>query len=218
MSYPGNVYFQPPSFTTLKGASVPASFALTRVGQAITMYSATNISNSDNFGGGYIAAPATPYCAIANLVLNQGDYVNTSYTHSPTVLTCFGFYDGTKLVTLCPVYNNGDTMGIDVYEWSGTSAIASGVFGQRFASGQPSTMMNWQMIQDDGTNIKFYMAMDGTNNVQPSQWVLLYSQSRTAYLSAPTNICWGMDVTSAGNTSASPPVYCTLNSFQTVAL
>ena len=211
MSYRGQVWV-PPSNATLNNLNIVTGASITTVGSSKVLYAPGK--SGDNFVGQYATAPATPYCAIFNISQNQGDYVSAAYAQQ-SMLCGAGFYDGTKIVGLFAVWSNNATMRLDVYEWSSVSAIASGVWGQSFSSGQPSANINWFMIRDDGTSIYFYIATDGMNGAPPTHWVKCYSQARTSYLANVNNVCWGCDT---NGSSSDAPTYATLNSFQTVAL
>jgi len=166
-----------------------------------------------NVVGQYVGAPATPYCIIANLANNQGDYVSSSYVDEK-IMFGIGFYDGTKLVVMTANYSSTVTMSLAVGEYATVSSTPTSVFGQSFATGHPSGMLQWFQIRDDGTNIYFYIAFDGGES-QPLHWVKLYSQARTSYLANVNNVGWFCD--SNGSASGNP-TYLTLNSWQTVAL
>lgn len=165
-------------------------------------------------GGGKIAAPATPYCTIANIVCNQGDYVSSSYTQEP-IGYGLGFTDGTKYIFVSANWGSATTMNVKVYECATNASTASSVFGQAFTSGQPTGSITWFQVRDDGTSIYFYIATENDGETQPKHWVKLYSQLRTSYLSAVTSICYIYYVT---GTATGPNTYLTVNSWQTVAL
>jgi hypothetical protein len=211
MSHTGQV-FRPPTNVTFSNLNLLTGAVATKVGETVTLY--VPAATGTNLEGQYVAAPATPYCLIANLVSSQGDYVSASYTAEP-VNYGIGFYDGTKLVWIRANWSSSITMGLFVTESATVSAITADVFGNAYSTGQASGLIRWFMIQDDGTNISFYIAMDADNLTQPHHWVKLYSQARTSYLANVNNICWLCD----SNTSASSaPNYLTLQSWQTVAL
>lgn len=190
----------------------------TVTGQVMSVVGGSTIlyapSSSEQNIGYYIPAPPTPYSIIMNLALNQGDYVSASWGSDRTVLYGPYFYDGTKFVMMQCVFNNTDTMGIDIYECS-NNTTASIVFGRRLSSGQPSSLINWLQVVDDGTNIYFYVAMDGNNTSPPSHWVQIYSQARTSYLSNVNYVGWG---SLNNNNIDEAPLYLTLNSWQVINL
>jgi len=213
MSYRGNVWV-PPNNSTFTNLNLQTGSSITNVGSGKALF--YQPVTGDNIQGQQFTAPATPYCVIGNLVCNQGDYVSASYTNDRSIMFGLGFYDGTKAVWGGANWNSAsDTMGYNIYHWSNLSTVAATQFGQRFASGQPTGMIQWFQVRDDGTNIYFYIAMDGTSGNPPTHWVKIYSEARTSYLSAPTYIIWAADDSFA---TAATPAYFTLNSWQVVAL
>lgn len=220
MSYSGKVFVSPvdTSFTTLNAV---AGTVIENVANSTVLYS-PDINISSEVIGQYIAAPTAPYCTIMNISSNPGDYCSTTYSgDEQTILYGCGFYDGTKLLFMtmnwCGSTTNSyqDTMGMNIYEMTNVSTLGSNVYGQRFTTGYPSASVNWMQIQDDGTNLTFYIATDAGPAQQPTHWVKLYSQARTSYLSSPTNVFWGMMI---GGTSSCVPYYSTLNSWQIIPL
>ena len=171
-------------------------------------------ATANGVGGAKIAAPATPYCTIANIVCNQGDYVSSSITQKP-IGYGLGFTDGTKYIFVCATWGSAVTMEVNVYECATSASTASSVFGQTFTGGQPTGSVTWFQVRDDGTSIYFYIATENDGETQPKHWVKLYSQLRTSYLSAVTSICYIYYVTGV---ASGPNTYLTVNSWQTVAL
>jgi hypothetical protein len=211
MSYRGQVWV-PPSNTSFTNRNFSGLAAATTVGSSIAMV--TTPAANDNLVGQTIAAPSTPYCIIASVACNQGDYVSTGYTTPRTNLFGLGFYDGTKAIVGMAAFANNATMRYDVYEWTNVSTINTAVFGQSYASGQPTANLQWFQVRDDGTNIYFYVAMDG-GQTQPTHWVKTYQQARTSYLANVNNVGW---FGYTGNLNTGQPNYYTLNSWQAVAL
>lgn len=214
MAYTGSTFFQPTAttFTNLNIAGVTGA-AATKVGDAITLY--VPPKSGHNIVGQYVAAPATPYCTIANFVLSQGDWVSSSYTQEQMIYG-IGFYDGTKLIMMAATFTGAVTMSLTINEYATVTSTPTTVFGSNISAGQPSSMVRSFQIQDDGTNIHFSMALDGNQGLhQPYQWVQLYIQARTSFLSAVTNVFFGVDSNGSNSGTYS---YATLNSWQTVAL
>lgn len=205
MSNPGSLLFPTNnlSFTNLNFISGAASAI---AGTSTTLYIP---STTTNIVGQYMAAPATPYCLIANVACNMGDYNAATNTVSFGI----GFYDGTKLVSLLAQWSSTVTMGLQVYESADVTHLTTSVFGSTAAAGQPTGTLQWFQIQDDGTNIKFLISTDAAGLEDSTHWVQVYTQARAAYLSAPTNIFWG-----GCNQSSGSKMYLTLNSWQTVSL
>jgi hypothetical protein len=213
MGFKGQVWV-PPANTSFTNLNTNSLLTTSVVGNNNVIFN-LNTHSGDNLIGQYISAPATPYCAIMNLECNPGDYNGTGYSNQPTVLFGAGFYDGTKAVTMFMDWaSSSNTMGVNIYQWSTTTNISSGVFGQRYASGYPTGNISWFQVRDDGTNIYFYISTDGVTT-QPTHWVKLYQQARTSYLSSPSKVGWFSDANGSGTTS---PTYYTLNSWQTVGL
>lgn len=206
MSYSGQIYVPPinTTFTALNSASI------TTVGDRYAMSVPAQSANTDNVVGGYVAAPAAPYCLIANVIINPGDYTNQ--TNPGSVFNGVGFYDGTKLLYLNCTFNSTHA-GINVTSYSSVHQAVANLSGNFYSGGYPSDTINWFQLRDDGTNIYFYIATDAGNE-PPTHWVKIYSQGRSAYLSAPTNIFWAADA----QINAVASAYLTLNSWQTVSL
>lgn len=212
MSYNGQIWV-PPNGTSFTNLNFITGTTKTTSGPTITLYVPPPASG-DNLVGGYVAAPATPYCAIACLNQNIGDYTSGSYGQQ-TMLAGLGFYDGTKAILAMNRWSTTESMGQAVYEWTNTSTINTKVMGQSFADGWPTSRNTWFQVVDDGTNIYFFVASDDGSQRPPTQWAQIYQQARTSYLANVNNICWGCD--SNGSTS-DVPTYLSLLSFQTVGL
>jgi hypothetical protein len=208
MSYEGLLYV-PPSNTSFTNLNFITGATVSTVGNQLDFFSPSKSGN--NVVGQYVAAPATPYCTIAKIVNNQGDYVSASYTNT-TMTYGLGFYDGTKLVAMQASYSNTITMSLRVNTFATTTSTPTTVFGQDYADGQG--LISWFQIRDDGTNIYFYVAMDD-GETQPTHWVKLYQQARTSFLTAVTNVCYMINATGG---AADNNNYLTIQSWQTVAL
>jgi hypothetical protein len=114
------------------------------------------------------AAPATPYSVIARIEPLIGG-VNTSQ------LCGLLFSDGTKLVTLAVT----SAAMARVTRWNNTGSYSA---DSLVRVGRPA---GWFKIEDDGTNLKYYVGNDGEN------WILMFSQARGNFLSTgPTHIGW----------------------------
>lgn len=197
------------SFTSLNGGS------FSKCGNSVILDVVVQAANAHSIVGAYVSAPAAPYCVIMNICNNQGDQANVA-RGGDTCSWGTGFYDGTKLVMMSWQYRGSSTtvsMANYVTEFSNVNTASSTVFGSASPTGYPSNNVNWMQVRDDGTNIYFYVATDGKYQ-QPSHWAQVYSQSRTAYLSAPTYVFWGADAIS----NQINYTYLTLNSWQQVAL
>jgi hypothetical protein len=96
----------------------------------------------------------------------------------------FGYYDGTKLQVFRLA--NGNTAGqynITVDQWANNTTYSTSV--KTSGIGFPGRA--WLKVRDDGTNIHYAVSSDGANFID------MYSAARAAYLSAPTNVCYGAD-------------------------
>lgn len=208
MSFNGYNLF-PPAATTFTNLNFISGTAVSSVGSNQVLY--IPAATGDNVVGQYVAAPSTPYCLIANLVANQGDQNNTAYTN----VTAYGigFYDGTKLQGIFSEWASGTSQRLSILSFNSVSSLNSATWGNKSQGGQPTGMMNWFQIRDDGTNIYYYVAMDGTNGSIPTHWVKLYQASRLTFLANVNNICYWCD-----SNSNSTPTYLTLQSWQTLSL
>lgn len=210
MSYSGQIW-SPPQYTSFTTLNAIAGTNITSVGNNIVLYAPP--ATGDNVVGQYITAPSTPYCIIANLVCNPGDNAGASAPQS--IVYGLGFYDGTKLIWGGSRWAAGNTgMDTPIFEFANVSTLSARVFSSAYVEGYPVAMLQWFQVRDDGTNIYFYISTDAGPN-PPSNWVKLYSQARTSYLTSPSKVFWGCDTNSSASNSGT---YLTLNSWQSFAL
>lgn len=206
-----NLNFNPQS-TTTNIATAGNSIALGLI--------QSTSNNTDHVIGQYVAAPATPYCVIANISMNQGDMAG--FSNFATKVYGIGFYDGTKAVTSVSAWNspNPATMLGGVFEWTNVNSISNVIDYTRKTSGFPTGTLNWIQIEDDGTNIKFFYGCDGTPTKAPTHWAQYYTQGRTSFLSNVNYICYMTDF--AGNSivgsTGFQDSYLTLKSWQIIKL
>lgn len=133
-------------------------------------------SAGDNIRGQEISAPSTPWSiTIAMAPLIPGALNNYALA---------GLYvsDGTKLVTAAVSNANyGSLAGFGVATFSSVSAYNSTVSAPGISLGLPFLILK---VLNDGTNLKWYTSIDGTN------FVLLYTSTVTNYLSAASFVGW----------------------------
>lgn len=208
MSYSGNV-LTPTNNLSFSNLNLITNSTTAQVGGSTILY--IPAKTGDNLTAQYVAAPATPYCLIANVVCNQGDYNTNNNTN--TIVYGIGFTDLTKSVLLAMDWNNTTSSRMAVYNFPTVTSVGVLAGNNSMASGQPTSLVNWFQIRDDGTNIYFYIALDGMEGAPPTMWVKLYQESRTAHLASPSNIFWGADSNGTGAAT-----FLTLNSWQTVPL
>ena len=151
--------------------------------------------SGDNFTTIMQAAPSTPYTVCAKIHVT-----GFSYPYFSGGL-CLGDSNG-KIVDF--------TFGIDVnslcltsQNWNSHTSYSSRSLTW-YLGGAP---MGYLKVTDNGTNLIFYVSMDGVNFVQ------FYSESRTAFLSSPTLI----GILCGSNDSAGHPVALGCDWFRKVA-
>lgn len=210
MSYNGQIWV-PPISNNFTNVNFNTGATANSVNNAIELY-VPKASGSNNLIGQSYNAPSTPYCAIANIDTNIGNFdPNTN-----SIIIDFGFYDGTKFVLFQTEFgpiNGGETLRYGIIRYSNTTTFSATQYGYTiYPSGYAGSAIRWIQIRDDGTNIYFYIASDG-GETQPKHWVKLYQEARTTYLSNVNKIFWGCNSYFNGCNT-----YLTLNSFQTISL
>lgn len=126
--------------------------------------------------------PATPWTIQAKLKMFYPSFLN--YANAGIVLS-----DGTKLITFS---FSGQTapVSFQVVHFDSETNFASTPYG-----GINYGFNEWMYmsVQDDGTNLHFMVSPDGVN------WITLYSESRTAWLSGgPSLVGLGVDAEAGG--------------------
>ena len=155
--------------------------------------------------GLYRAAPGSPpYSFIARMRYDDSGLISALETGSVGFATIAS-----------PVVGWRDSSGgflcffMDNYEGGGTTVTVAVVYATAFGGTFTSPLSQgagifavarrgWISfkIQNDGTNLKFYLSIDAQN------WVLLYSETITAHLANAANVFWGGLIYSGGPTVA----------------
>jgi hypothetical protein len=154
-------------------------------------------SASSNFlTGQRIAAPgSTPYSFVARI--NQdcsGIITSLVQTGGGTPGTAndagfaVGFSDGTKYVVMMVWLQGTSTPApvIEITEWSSSTSVNTSVLTlNNWNMAQFYTSDLWLKIRNDGTDLYFFISIDGNN------WYYIYKSTITNYLSAATDVFWG---------------------------
>jgi hypothetical protein len=142
------------------------------------------------------AVPSTPYsfkALVANV--NAGMIANESANY-PFGIALLGWSDGTKITAFGLYYdpNTGDPTGLrlGVFHMSAlTGASSSVVWGTIQCPANPV----WLKLFDDGTDLYFGLSFDGDS------YLTLYSEARTSYLSAVSDVVFGCSALDANTYS-----------------
>lgn len=161
-------------------------------------YLVGNNLNNESFGAQYRASPgSTPYSFTARMVFDAsgiiGQAVYGNALSGPSILTgaCIGFRDsGGKYIVfgVLPYEGTPQTFVSVAYFNSSVSyntnlaAISNMALMTPLSSLRDLTLK----IKNDGTNINFYISVDGGQN-----FALFYSEAITAHLADAANVCWG---------------------------
>lgn len=149
-------------------------------------------SNSDFLSLNYRAAPgSTPYSFTVRMQSEPSGIIETITQGGAGTINnggfALGFSDGTKYLVLTLDYSSGNYYLIAT-EWNtstsvNTSPVAVDLAPNVIFAG-PGAL--WFRIRNDGTHLYLQISLDG------NRWYTFYSQTITAFLSAATNVCWGM--------------------------
>lgn len=135
-----------------------ASYVTPVVADGVTGLTISAASNTSRQGmyGLRKTAPSTGNKRVTALIA-----LNWNWTQA-TVTSAIGYTDGTKLQTFeIASYNGTRGPTLQVSNWSGIQTYVTSPFGS--ANTVNCSCLMWMQLQDDGTNIKFRIAMDGGN-------------------------------------------------------
>jgi hypothetical protein len=106
----------------------------------------------DNVRGLTQVAPTPPYTRTGLLAANP-------YGSQSNTLALFGWYDGTKLQTLCFGFSNGAPQ-FRVVQWNNVSSYNGDSTTPLIWAGGPAM---WLQLKDDGSTVYFNASYDGVN-------------------------------------------------------
>ena len=183
------------TWTTLNatGATISektASGGLTRILNVKSVAGAS--SGAPNIQGVYKTAPSTPYRIVCGWLPST---LPLQYPFSG-----FGFYDGTKLLSIIYVPSStGSTVRIVVAQHNSVTSLSSEPYSiVTYMMGGMGPI--WFAWENDGTNLKAQISSDTVN------WNTIYSQAVGAWLANRDNLYFGVsnnEISSAYNTIAS---------------
>ena len=167
----------------------------------------SNSTNSDFLTMAYMAAPgSTPYSFTARVVCESSGLIESITRGSIAVGNNIGFAIGWRdgsgkyVVLMVESYNSSPYWYVLASQWSSFSSVNASPLTLTFA-GEANLLAPggcWFKIQNDGTNLNFYISIDGKN------FALVYTQTITHYLAAATSVAWG---TYGHNESATIALY-----------
>lgn len=147
-------------------------------------------SNSDFLSAAYMAAPgSTPYSFTARCAADYSGIIEGiargSITSGNNIGFSIGWTDGTKYLMLTlEAYGSSPYWDLVVIAWTNDTSVSTTHNGQAFNGIGPMTDF-WFKIQNDGTNLNFFISVDGINFYQ------FYTETITHFLSAATDVAWG---------------------------
>lgn len=148
-----------------------------------------NIKNEVDGGGGqvhgmYIAAPTAPY-TISFKKLMLFNYISGGY---PAFEVGWRNSGSGKMVIMSEAMNAGGNSYFQYEEYSNATTRDS------YAGATISlyAQIPWLRIQDDNTNVKWWLSLDGIH------WELIRSQARGTYLTTPDQLVLGINPYTAG--------------------
>jgi hypothetical protein len=184
------------------GAIIDASdFSWTNQGTAtVTDQNGTIVmrvpaTTADNLRIQRLTAPSAPYSYVA--AIQACAFRNGSGGTVPNF--GFGFRDSSngKMVTIMTLIDGTSGQRLQVSNLNSETSFNSNLTGRDNFLVVGSAL--WFKIENDNTNVKFYMSADG------AEWILLASASKTAFTSALDQVFWFGNT--PGNTSGSDALF-----------
>lgn len=173
----------PPSLGSFAWQNQGATATVTTDQDAVYLTEPT--ANGDNVRGQTINLPATPFTVTMGCMLTA-DMNGGTAPNGGLLLR-----DGTpKNITFGPLVRAANGIKLALLKWDSDSHVQTTVF-ENFASFLGGII--WLRHTDDGSNNKWYTSGDGRN------WILQYSESRTAYITATKVGFYVSRSSSAGN-------------------
>lgn len=125
-----------------------------------------------------IAAPGTPYSAVMAF---QCFMIGTAGGEGSNFGGLFRKASDGKLHTLSIGLKSGDSLDLEFgMQWASYKFDNATTFSSTAQTRQPMAVMTdllWMKLEDDGTDLKFYLGMDGVH------WILVYDEPRTTFMS-----------------------------------
>lgn len=158
-----------------------------------------NDLGNESVGVNYVAAPSTPYTITARMMFDSSGIISSALYFSnngfsgPAVLVgnAFGFRDSSgKYLVMGQVPYTGTPTNFfsigffnsDVSFNTNAAAVSNGVT----IAGLINNRDLVYQIQNDGTNLSFWLSVDGGQT-----FVCLHTETITAHLADAASVCWG---------------------------
>jgi hypothetical protein len=151
-------------------------------------------TGNGGLGVNYVASPgSTPYSFIAKFRVDGSGVLSriaggAGLSVAAIAGWALGWRDSSGKFLSLLVNNGSSTLTVYIAHHSSFTDSGTGV-GNTGASPSltlPFYQNLWLKIQNDGTNLKFYASLDRQN------WTQLYTETITNYLSAATDVFWGV--------------------------
>jgi hypothetical protein len=184
----------PPVLTDFTATATPAgSSAVQRTSSVSVLYSPTVATSWATW---LKAAPATPYTVVIGFVTLAycGAFPSFAIALEESSTGKYVFWEFRS-------GNGAYPLQLDVGHWTNSTTFSADTYGKPVMAVMPAV---WLSVKDDGTNLTFYLLLDGQNPIQ------MFQESRTAFLAGgPNKIGWGIENGTASNFSYATIVHWT---------
>lgn len=151
----------------------------------------------------YAAAPgSTPYSFIAKFRMDASGILSRVFEgNAPAIATTAGVFlgwrdSGGKYVGFTIyVYGGGPDVYFTIEYYSSYTTAVTALFSLHNVPALVNLVIGmqfWLKIQNDGTNLNFFVSLDRQN------WYKYYGEAITAHLAAATSVAWGSSINGNG--------------------